>query len=355
VVNDVDERLSHRTAPQSPPGDQHPGVDTSTAGARTAEPMVRDQVERGWQRDRRPNHLTTLAFRARLLRVRGWWRVAVVLAAVIMGACGGGSSDTASPASRADADASTTTTVAVKRSTVRVEAATAPAAFAAPPAEWLRITGASGKPQLAAVYRPNDSEMHPAIVVVHGTGGLPAWQLEWSAELAAKGYVVVSGCYSDAGAGLDPAAFLACPGLPDGVAGLPRTRVLNAEASYRAILDATAELDNVQPNTIAVVGVSAGAGVVLSFDDPRVKAIVADSYYRETPGTTAGPVLLLGFTEDPLVPHDKIVAFAQAQQRQGNPVESKYYPGEFHLPLNREHTTEDAKARTLAFLEQHLR
>ena len=205
------------------------------------------------------------------------------------------------------------------------------------------------------MYRPNDSDMHPAIVVLHGTGGLPAWQLAWAAELAEKGYVVVSGCYLDAPANLDPEAFLACPGLPDGLAGSSQSKVLNAEASYRAILDATAGLDNVQPDTIGVVGVSVGGGVALSFDDPRVKAIVADSYYRETPGTTAGPVLVLGFTEDPLVPHDKVVAFEQAQQRQGNPVKSNYYPGAFHLPLNREHTTKDAKARTIAFLEQHLR
>jgi dienelactone hydrolase len=197
--------------------------------------------------------------------------------------------------------------------------------------------------------------MHPAIVVVHGTGGLPAWQLAWAAELAAKGYVVVSGCYLNAPAAVDPAAFLACPGLPDGLAGSSQSKVLNAEAEYRAILDATAQLDAVQPNTIGVVGVSVGGGVALSFDDPRVKAIVADSYYRETPGTTAGPVLLLGFTDDPLVSHDQVVAFEHAQQRRGNPVDSKYYPGALHIPLNREQTSEDARARTIAFLEQHLR
>jgi len=299
--------------------------------------------------------LTAPAFRGRLLRVRGSCCVVVAAAAFTVGACGGGASDSAPRASGPDANANTATTAGAKRSTVRVAAATAPAAFDAPPAEWLRITGASGKAQLVAVYRPNDSDPHPAIVVLHGTGGLPAWQLQWAAELAAKGYVVVSGCYLDAPAALDPGAFLACPGLPDGLAGSSRSKVLNAKTSYRAILDATTGLEKVQADTIGVVGVSVGGGVALSFDDPRVKAIVADSYYRETPGTTAGPVLLLGFTEDPLVSHDKVVAFAHEQQRQGNPVESKYYPGALHLPLNREHTTQDAKARTIAFLDRHLR
>jgi dienelactone hydrolase len=287
--------------------------------------------------------------------VRGSCSVVVAVAALTLGACGGGSSDTTPRASDPDANATTAATAAAKRSTVRVAAAAAPAAFDAPPAEWLRITGASGKAQLVAVYRPDDSDVHPAIVLLHGTGGLPAWQLAWAAELAAKGFVVVSGCYLDAPAGLDPEAFLACPGLPDGLGGSSRSKVLNAKAAYRAILDATAGLENVQADSIGVVGVSVGGGVALSFDDPRVKAIVADSYYRETPGTTAGPVLLLGFTEDPLVSHDTVVAFAHAQQRQGNPVESRYYPGALHLPLNREHTTRDAKARTIAFLEQHLR
>ena len=245
------------------------------------------------------------------------------------------------------------TTVPTTTSHVRVEETAPPTDISAPAGQWLRITREDGTTQLAAVYRPEDGTAHPIVVVLHGTGGLLVWQLQWAATLAEEGYVVVVGCYLNAAAGWEGQA-LACPGLPDALAESPRTKVLDAETAYYAILDAAVGLDHVQPDAIGVVGLSVGGGVALSFDDPGVTAIVADSYFRETPGNVVAPVLLLGFAEDPIVAHDGVVEFERAQDRAGTPVESVYYPGAFHLALNREHTRDDATARTVAFLAQHL-
>lgn len=261
------------------------------------------------------------------------------------------SSPTTSPI--ASTSHSTTTSPPTSPPTVtrlRIADTPAPAGFATPSASWIRIDRPDGKTQYAAVFRPRDASPHPAVVVLHGTGGLPVWQLAWAAKLAAKGYVVVSGCYLDAPAGWDE--FLRCPGLPNAVTA--PNKVVNARSGYTALLDAAVGLDGVEPDAIGVVGMSIGAGVALSIDDARVKAIVADSYYRETPGRTVAPVLLLGFTNDPLVPHAKLVAFERAQHTTGNPVESKYYPGALHLAFHRSNTTADATARAVTFLSQHL-
>ena len=216
----------------------------------------------------------------------------------------------------------------------------------------MRVTH-DGKTQLAAVYRPSDSDDRPALVVLHGGGGLPVWQLTWAASLAKQGYIVLAGCYLDAGQGLDPSSFVPCPGLPDGVKGAA-TAITTERESYAALIDVAAGLDGVEPGAVGVIGWSLGGGLALSIDDARVKAIVADSYDRQTPGHTRGPVLLLGFTEDQVVPHGRLVAFEQAQQASGNPIESHYYPGALHLAFNRPNTTEDATARAVAFLHRHL-
>jgi hypothetical protein len=86
----------------------------------------------------------------------------------------------------------------------------------------------------------------------------------------------------------------------------------------------------------------------------RVNAIVADSGSRITPGTTRGPVLLLGFTNDPSVPHSEVVAFERVQKTNGNPTESRYYPGASHLVLFMPSTTDDATARAVTFLHQQV-
>jgi dienelactone hydrolase len=234
-------------------------------------------------------------------------------------------------------------------STLRVVATSAPAGFSAPAAQWLRINRADGPTLLVAVYRPSGTGPHPVVVFFHGSSGLATVQLAWASLLARRGYIVVAGCYLDAGAGSPPGVFLPCPGLPDGA----HTTIASERPSYTTLIDVAAGLKGVEPGAIAVVGISLGAILVLSGDDSRVKAIVADSGYRQTPGTTKGPVLLLGFTNDPRVAHSNLLAFEHAQQAT-NPITSHYYTGASHVTLLTPSTTADATARTVAFLRQHL-
>lgn len=232
---------------------------------------------------------------------------------------------------------------------MRVVATPAPAQLSAPKAQWLRITRADGKHQLIAVYRPSGPGAHPLVVIFHGSTGLSTLHLSWAEKLAQQGYVVVAGCYLDS-ADSPRNVVLPCPGLPD----YTNATAANTRPGYVAILDAANGLDGVEPGAVAVVGTSLGADVVLGGDDPRVNAIVADSGYREVPGTTKPPVLLLGFLSDPNVPHAKLVAFARAQQTAGRPVEVGYFAGSSHVALLAGGTSADATARAVAFLRRHL-
>src|SRR3954469_3117638 len=274
---------------------------------------------------------------------------AVAALALLLTSCSSDDSKAAPPATASATTASSSPTTAV--STPTIVATSAPDSFSAPPdAEWLRVTRADGKVQLAAVFRPSATAgPHPVVVVLHGSSGLAGLQLTWAETLAKQGYIVVAGCYLDAAAGSPPGVFLPCAGLPDAA----HATAAELGESYRTLVDVGAGLDGAEPGAIAVVGISLGANVALTYEDERAKAIVADSGYRETPGTTKGPVLLLGFTNDPNVPHSSLVDFENAQ-RATNPVDSHYYDGASHVAVLTADTTADATARTVAFLQHNL-
>jgi hypothetical protein len=86
--------------------------------------------------------------------------------------------------------------------------------------------------------------------------------------------------------------------------------------------------------------IAVAAWIGLSFTNPAGLAV-------------AGPILLLGFDNDPNVPHASLVAFEQAQQST-NPVDSHYYSGTSHVTILSPDTADDATARIVAFLAQHL-
>jgi dienelactone hydrolase len=271
----------------------------------------------------------------------------VCVLALTVAACGGSGSSKAAPSTTTTA--ATPTTPTTKVPSVRVEPMSAPTQLTAPKAQWLRITRTDGKRQLIAVYRPTGTGLHPVVVVFHGSTGLTTLHLSWAAKLAQQGFVVVAGCYLDS-ADSPRNVVLPCPGLPD----YTNANAANSRPAYSAILDAAVGLEGVEPGSLGVIGTSLGADVVLGGDDPRVKAIVADSGYREGAGATQQPVLLLGFLNDPNVPHAKLVAFARAQRTAGNPVEAQYFAGASHVSLLDGGTTSDATTLAVTFLRKHL-
>jgi dienelactone hydrolase len=275
-------------------------------------------------------------------------RLMLAVGLVAVAACGGGNSS-ATTTSTAASTSSSAATTGTTTSVLKITTIAPPTGIAAPNAQWLQVTRPDGMVQLVAVYRPEGTQPHPVVVFFHGSGGLAGIQLAWAQTLSQHGYVVVAGCYLDVNASAPPGVFLPCPGLPDVTQQTPE----NVLPPYTTLLDVAVGLDGVDSKSVGVVGVSLGANVVLSGDDTRVKAIVADSGFRTTPGTTAGPILLLGFDNDPNVPHASLVAFEQAQQST-NPVDSHYYSGTSHVTILSPDTADDATARIVAFLEQHL-
>jgi dienelactone hydrolase len=284
--------------------------------------------------------LRPVSHRSRSVRATALFVSALSLANAALPALGGAAHAGTNGAPRSEAP----------HTSIRVTTTSAPAGFAKPKGQWLRITREDGKVQLAEVFRPTTSGPHPLVVVVHGSSGLAGLQLTWAADLAKKGYVVVAGCYLNAVKGAPPHTFVPCPSIPDITTATPTA----IRRGYSTLLDAAATLKGTKVGATAAIGMSYGANVVLDYNDARVKAIVADSGYRDVSGTTNSPVLLLGFIDDPNVPHAKLVAFERAQHKAGKPIASRYYRGTGHVALLSTNTSHDANARTTTFLRQRV-
>jgi dienelactone hydrolase len=187
-------------------------------------------------------------------------------------------------------------------------------------------------------------------VYLHGSTGLEDLELGWAARLAARGFVVLAGCYLDA-----PRTnrFVACPGLPSGEPAAP----IEVASAYDALLSVAAALPDSRPGSLGVVGVSYGAITALSIGDPRVKAIVADSGYGKAGVQPVhAPILLLAWTDDAHVAHANVVAFENALRAAHKSVTAHYYPGTGHVPtLAPPPVGSDATDSATRFLQQTLR
>jgi dienelactone hydrolase len=272
-----------------------------------------------------------------------------VLLAVAAVACGGGSDAPRArpaPTTRSTSSSTTTTTVAPPNG-VQITPTVAPTGFAAPGATWIAVTRPDGETQVAAVFRQAGRGPAPVVVFLHGSSGLPKPALGWAPRLAAAGFVVLVGCYLTADPRVSTQVFMPCPGVPDDLHSSDST----SAAAVSTLVDAAGVLPGVRPGPVAEVGISLGANLALSVDDPRVSAIVADSGHRTVAGTTSAPVLLLGMSTDPNVPHDLVVAFEHAQQAAGKPVDAHYYPGTGHVTIfGPPAVSDDATSRIITFL-----
>jgi dienelactone hydrolase len=187
-------------------------------------------------------------------------------------------------------------------------------------------------------------------VYLHGSTGLEDLELGWAARLAARGFVVLAGCYLNA----PPTnRFVACPSLPTGEPATP----LAIQPAYDALVSVAAALPDARRGSLGVVGVSYGAITALSIADPRVAAIVADSGYGKAgvqPVHT--PILLLAWTDDLHVAHANVVAFENALRAAHKAVTAHYYPGTGHVPtLAPPPVGSDATDSATRFLQQELR
>jgi dienelactone hydrolase len=297
-------------------------------------------------------------------------RVAAIGAALAV--FGVACTSTSNRARSAPASSSTSTTIAVRPSTsttalgvlpprevkgLHIAPSPAPPGVAVAGARWLRVTREDGKHQRVAVFRPTAKGRHPVVVYLHGSSGLAETELAWAHRLAARGFIVVAGCYlnPDAAAYQPSTHFwIPCPELPD----VEHNTTTATEPSYRALIDVATALPDAKPGALGVVGVSLGAIVALtSTAAPGVKAIVADSGYgRLGARPVSAPVLLLDMDFDSHVEHGNVLNFELTMHAAHKKIESRYYPGDGHVvtlslvPL----IAIDAMTRATAFLHRTL-
>jgi dienelactone hydrolase len=195
------------------------------------------------------------------------------------------------------------------------------------------------------LFRPAGAGPHPAVVFLHGCGGLissrggiQTREADWAPRLTALGYVV----------------FMVDSFTPRGVRRMCSPATFS-DSIYRARpRDAYGALrylqaqESVRPDRVALMGWSQGGGVVLlsiraaslgrpaSLPTPDFRAAVAfyPASCRErahrTPWTSAIPLLILVGAEDNWTPAAPCRELAEGAVRRGAHVEMRVYPGAYH-------------------------
>lgn len=195
------------------------------------------------------------------------------------------------------------------------------------------------------LFRPGGEGRHPALVFLHGCGGLltrggqiHARESDWAARLAALGYVVlIVDSFSPRNqgemcsqSGFKPSVYLDRPKDLYGA-----LRYLQAQSWVR-------------PDRIGVMGWSQGGGAILfgiraeSLGRPAAlpqgdfRAAVAfypgscrDSAHR-APWTSAIPLLVLLGENDNWTPLEPCKTLVDGAVKRGSPVEMHVYPGAYH-------------------------
>lgn len=199
-------------------------------------------------------------------------------------------------------------------------------------------------------YEPKGPGKYPAVLVVHGAGGMTVggpWFRDAARALARRGYVAHLVHYFD----------LTGTRLAD-----PQAMKTHFAAWMRVLADGVTNASrqpNVDPGRVGLLGFSLGSylSVSLSVYDPRVSAVV--EYFGGLPDALAGqvktlpPILILHGDADPVVPVAQGKALERICKENGAVHEVCIYPGQGHGFLGE--TGHDATRRTLAFFDAHLK
>jgi dienelactone hydrolase len=234
--------------------------------------------------------------------------------------------------------------------------------------QWLKVAVPDSGVMLAAVARPSGAGPFPAVLLLHGTHGFAREYVQWAQDLARSGFVAVAACWFSAGGG--PGAKrvtppLPCPEIPPlGPGDYPQ-----GLQHVDALVQATRALPGVQPERIALVGHSRGAGATLQYllAKGRVQAaILHSSGYALKPAARAAefatPLLIMHGTADGPADGGGVNThvglareFEAALRDHRKPVEAAYYDGGGHNTFftnTTQHT--DELQVMIAFLRRHL-
>jgi carboxymethylenebutenolidase len=199
----------------------------------------------------------------------------------------------------------------------------------------------------AFVPETSNSERFPAVIGLHGSAGGHATMVDPAALLASQGFAVYIVHYFDR---------TGTTGVAD-----KQTAIRNFPAWGKTVWDSIthiAERPEVDPQRIGLLGFSLGAYLALSVSavDSRVKAVV--EFFGGMPREMKlfirrlCPTLILHGEIDPTVPVAEAYHLKQLLEKKSTPYEIQIYPGAGHVFSGE--TWQDAKVRTLAFLQKYL-
>lgn len=199
-------------------------------------------------------------------------------------------------------------------------------------------------------FEPPGGGRHPAILLLHGSGGHQANQ-EWiqgrTRELVDQGYAVFFPHYFDRTATRKAGHFAILKNL-----GVWKETV-------REAISFAARDPGVKPDRIGVLGLSLGGVVALAAatEDSRVKVVV-EYFGRFVPpydsrASTMPPVLILHGAEDPMVPVSEAHRLRDVMKRNGRPYEIQIYPGQGHGFHG--DAVQDSSRRMLRFFGKYLK
>ena len=187
---------------------------------------------------------------------------AIAALAVVVAGCGSGTKQAAAPAQRGPFDYD-------DRAALRVQSRQV-AAGRAGSIDDLSYSSPRGGRVPALLVLPANKGKHPAVVLMHGSGGDRRELLGVAATLAGRGMVAMT---------IDsPVARLHTLTLPAGVAGVRRRSALLEQevVDLRRAVDVLRARPEVDPARLGFLGFSAGArsGAILSGVEPRVGSFV---------------------------------------------------------------------------------
>jgi carboxymethylenebutenolidase len=230
-------------------------------------------------------------------------------------------------------------------------------ALAATPQE---VSYKSGDETVKGVmYTPAGKGPFPALIVIHEWYGLNDWVKLQASQLSDEGYVTLAvDLYRGKVAANGDEAHELMRGLPEDRAARDLVAAFNYLASQK----------NVKANKIGSIGWCMGGGYSLAaaLNEPKLAATVIN-YGRLATDPAAlqkinAPILGLFGGQDRGIPPDSVKAFEEQMKKLGKKVEVHIYPDAGHGFENennkggyREADTKDARARTLAFLQQNLK
>jgi dienelactone hydrolase len=211
--------------------------------------------------------------------------------------------------------------------------ATAPDGYDNAGGTWFHVTTGS-RSLLVDVQAPPGAGPFPVVLFVPGDIGLDPSEVRWAGRLAAAGYLVVLACSPDS--------------TTPPVCHTPDRPSLS---SVDDLVLAAALVPGARKGPAGVFGMSLGAAVALQAAGRRtdLAAVVADSTVRGCVQPSRVPVLLLASQTDASYGPSTDCAKALGT------VETQFYPNGDHVVALSAGTGDDATARIVRFLDQHLK